>query len=150
MLSVAPPSIMPASGAAPDSYVLLVDDHEPTLRQLDELLSGAGHRCVAARSGAEALVCCDRRRPRLVLTDLAMPNLDGFGLARWLKARYPSVPLVLMTGQPFDPETLHELRRTFADVLPKPVDIDHLLGLVDRVMPRNPGPDRRAASQGDA
>jgi CheY-like chemotaxis protein len=117
------------------SYVLLVDDHEPSLRQLEELVCQSGHPCVAARSGTEALMCCDNCCPRVVVTDLTMPNLDGRALARWLQARHPSVPIVLMTGQAFDPRSLGELRRTFTAVLPKPIDVDRLLGLLDRLMP---------------
>jgi CheY-like chemotaxis protein len=135
MLSVAPLTIAPPLARAADPYVLLVDDHEPSLNRLDELLSNSGHRCIAARSGAEALVCCDRCRPRVVVTDLAMPNLDGRALARWLQARCPSVPIILMTAEAFDARSLGELERTFTAVLPKPIDIDRLLGLLNRLMP---------------
>ncbi len=143
MLSVVPLSITPAVAAGSDPYVLLVDDHEPSLRRLDELLRNSGHRCIATSSGAEALACCDNRRPRVVVTDLSMPNLDGRGLARWLQARCPSVPIILMTGQAFDPHSLGELERTFTAVLSKPVDIERLLGLLDRLMPppSRPRPD---------
>ena len=143
MMSVVPLLITPAMAAGLHPYVLLVDDHEPTLRRLDELLSNSGHRCIAARSASEALACCDHLRPRVVVTDLAMPNLDGRGLARWLQARCPSVPIILMTGQVFDPSSLDELERTFTAVLPKPIDIDRLLGLLDRLMPppAKPHPD---------
>jgi CheY-like chemotaxis protein len=135
MLSVAPHLVAPVPAAAGDAYVLLVDDHEPSLRRLGELLQRLGHRCISARSGAEALSCCDRRRPSVVVTDLMMPNLDGRGLARWLQPRCPSVPIILMTGQELDSRALCELQRTFAAVLPKPVDIDRLLGLLDRIAP---------------
>jgi DNA-binding NtrC family response regulator len=137
MMSVAPLTIAPAGvpAAAAKSYVLLVDDHEPSLRRLEEAIRCWGHCPIAALSGAEALECCESRRPRVVVTDLAMPNLDGKGLARWLQARYPSVPLILMTGQEFDPTALGELERIFAAVLPKPVDMDRLLHLLDRLMP---------------
>jgi CheY-like chemotaxis protein len=117
-------------------YVLLVDDHEPSLLQLKELVTLSGHPCIAARSGPEALRCCDARRPRLVVTDLTMPNLDGRALARWLQARHPSVPIILLTGQAFDPRSLGELGRTFTAVLGKPLDVNRLLELIDRLMPR--------------
>jgi CheY-like chemotaxis protein len=133
VLAPAPAS---ASAAAAKPYVLLVDDHEPSLRQLDALIRGAGHRCVAACSGTEALHCCDSRRPRVVVTDLAMPNLDGVGLARWLHARYPSIPLILMTAHELDAQARGALEHTFTAVLPKPIDIQNLLGLLDRLTPR--------------
>src|SRR4051812_39840645 len=81
MFSVAPLTITPPSRGAVDSYVLLVDDHEPSLFQLRDLVELSGHRCIATSSGSEALAYCERSRPRVVVTDLTMPNLDGRGLA---------------------------------------------------------------------
>jgi CheY-like chemotaxis protein len=137
MISVAPlpiaPAPVPASTA--NAYVLLVDDHEPSLQRLNELIRYSGHRTIAACSATEAILCCEHRRPRVVVTDLVMPNLDGQGLARWLQTRYPSVPIILMTGQEFDPAALGELQRTFTAVLPKPVDPTGLLRWLDRLMP---------------
>jgi DNA-binding NtrC family response regulator len=134
MLSATAPSIVGYVPATP-SYVLVVDDHEPSLRRLEELITLSGYPCVAASSGTEALLCCDRSRPRIIVTDLTMPNLDGRGLALWLQARHPSVPIILMTGQAFDSRSLGEMKRIFTAVLPKPVDIDMLMGLLDRLMP---------------
>jgi CheY-like chemotaxis protein len=70
-----------------------------------------------------------------VVTDLAMPNLDGQRLARWLRSRFPSLPILLMTGEFLDPPLRRSLQRTFTAILPKPVDIAALLGLLDRLMP---------------
>ncbi len=139
MLSIAPPlSTAPARPARP--YVLLVDDHIPSLRQLRDIVATAGHACRTAGSATEALRQCDLVRPRLVVTDLAMPNLDGQGLARWLHARCPSVPLILLTGEMLDRRALAALRPTFAAVMTKPVDVAGLLGLIDRLMPPRDAP----------
>jgi len=135
---------MPRSVPGAESYVLLVDDHEPSLRRLAEVIKHSGHCCLAAGSGTEALRCCDRCRPRVVVTDLSMPNLDGHGLARWLQARHPSVPLILVTGQEFDPRSLEEMRRIFTAVLSKPIDIGQLLDHLDRLMPPRPKRERDA------
>jgi DNA-binding NtrC family response regulator len=145
MMSVAPLLTVSGVSRAKDAYVLLVDDHEPSLRQLRELVRLSGHACIATSSITDALSHCDLCKPRVVVTDLTMPNLDGVGLARWLQARHPSVPMVLMTGQSFDPRSLDELQRTFTAVLPKPIDVDRFLDLLDRLMPRseNPSASRR-------
>src|SRR4051812_12451059 len=89
----------PPAGLPDEPFVLLVDDHESCLRLLRQLVETTGHPCVPAESAVDALVYCDSRPPRAVVTDLMMPQIDGQGLARWLKARYPSVPIVLVTGQ---------------------------------------------------
>jgi CheY-like chemotaxis protein len=88
-----------------------------------------------ALSAAEALRHCDAQRPRVVVTDLSMPNLDGLGLAEWMHLRFPSVPLILMTGQFLDPSTRTALARIFTAVMPKPVDVEQLLGRLERLMP---------------
>lgn len=120
-------------GAMP--YVLLVDDHVPSLRRLGEVVQGAGHACVVASSGCLALAHCEVRRPQVIVTDLSMPNLDGRGLAHWIRARYPSVPLVLMTGEVLDPPMLVALQHTFTAVFRKPIDPDRFLQCLDRLMP---------------
>src|SRR3954471_14942712 len=99
MLSVAPMVHLAHIARPRPAYVLLVDDHIQSLRRLSMVVRSAGYTCEIASSATEALAFCDWQRPQVVVTDLTMPNLDGRGLAVWLKARYPSVPLILMTGQ---------------------------------------------------
>lgn len=140
MLSVLPIVFTPRI-RRPTPYVLLVDDHEPSLRRLCQVVKGAGYPCVAAVSAAEALAHCEVHRPQVVVTDLSMPNLDGVGLAGWLKLRYPSVPLILMTGQQLDSSSVDSLRRTFTAVLTKPLDVERFLHRLDRLMPRPLNPD---------
>jgi CheY-like chemotaxis protein len=122
--------------APPDEpFVLLVDDHEACLHQLRELVEMMGYPCVSAPSSFDALICCDARTPRAVVTDLAMPEIDGEALARWLKPRYPDVPIVLVTGQDLDGEARRALEGTFAAILAKPIDVGQLLGLLARLLP---------------
>jgi CheY-like chemotaxis protein len=135
MLSVVPIA-RPTVIRRPRPYVLLVDDHAPSLRRLCQVVKGAGHPCVAAGSASEALTHCETHRPQVVVTDLSMPNLDGLGLAGWMHLRYPSVPLILMTGQPLDSSSFDSLRRTFTEVLRKPLDVERFLSRIDRLMPR--------------
>src|SRR4051794_3010449 len=112
MLSVAPqPGI--SSNLNPKPFVLLVDDDLRTLDRLQRIVQTAGHPCVVAGSPAEALYYCDANRPAVVVTDLAMPRLDGAGLARWLKARYPALPLLLVTGESIDEAERALLSATF-------------------------------------
>jgi CheY-like chemotaxis protein len=127
--------LLTSSLASSSPYVLIVDDHEASLEALRLVVESAGHDCVAAPSAPDALAYCDRRRPSLVVTDLVMPILDGQGLARWIKARYPNVPILLITGEDLDPATLDRLRSTFSAVLPKPVAIERFLDLLQDLLP---------------
>jgi CheY-like chemotaxis protein len=130
-------SAAPTAGLPDEPFVLLVDDHESCRRQLRQLVEMGGHACVPAESAVDALVYCDSRTPRAVVTDLVMPQIDGQGLARWLKARYPSVPIVLVTGQDLLESDLANLRSTFAAVLQKPIDAGHFLDVLTQLMPND-------------
>jgi CheY-like chemotaxis protein len=130
------PATAPRLPARP--YVLVVDDHRPSLSTLREAVELDGHPTVGAESAAEAIRLCDARPPQVVITDLAMPNLDGSGLARWVRARYPSVPLILVTGEPLDDAALGSFGQTFAAIYSKPVDIAALLDRLARMMPAPP------------
>jgi two-component system cell cycle sensor histidine kinase/response regulator CckA len=133
MLSVAPVLTTPIGLSQP--YVLLVDDHEPSLETLRLVLETVGYDCVSTNSAPEALEYCDTRQPTLVVTDLRMPRIDGRCLARWLQARYPAMPIVLVTGEPLDSPTLRMLERTFVAVLSKPIAVESFLGLVADLLP---------------
>jgi CheY-like chemotaxis protein len=134
MMSVAP-LVSSWPGTVPVPYVLLVDDDVPSLQGLHEVVSRSGYRCVSTSSPTDAVRFCDSRRPQVVVTDLAMPNLDGQGLARWLRSRFPSVPIILMTGQDLDAPTREGLEPSFTAILAKPVNIERFLSLLGRLMP---------------
>ena len=133
MLSVAPSPL--ALGSVPEKpFVLLVDDHEPSLRRLEQLLESVGYCCVSTPRAAEALAFCGTCRPALVITDLDMPQLDGLDLARGLKARFPDLPLVLLTGEIIDPSRRECLARTFTSVFSKPVEVETFLACIERLL----------------
>jgi CheY-like chemotaxis protein len=135
MLSVAPLLTTPTGLSKP--YVLLVDDHEPSLETLRLVLETVGYDCVSTDSAPEALEYCDTRRPTLVVTDLRMPRIDGPCLARWMQARYPSTPIVLVTGETLDAPTRRLLERTFVAVLSKPIEVESFLELIADLLPPN-------------
>jgi CheY-like chemotaxis protein len=98
------------------------------------VIEHAGFRCVAARCPNDALTYCVSRRPRVVVTDLAMPGIDGGTLGRWLQARYPGIPLVLITGHDLDDPAVVPLRSTFRAILTKPLEPDRFLRLLHALM----------------
>jgi CheY-like chemotaxis protein len=129
------PTPTPRPVPAVEPVVLLVDDHPLCLRNLCLLVESAGYDCAAAASPAAALSFCEARHPALVVTDLAMPRLDGHGLARTLKARYPSMPILLLTGEPIPPSAHAVLDRTFHAVLSKPLEVAPFLTILGELMP---------------
>ncbi|WP_128080102.1 ATP-binding protein [Roseicella frigidaeris] len=106
LLPPAPPPPQAAPGLPPaalpqaaDGLVLLVED-EAALRRLGtRLLERAGHAVLAAESGESALALLEgQRRPALLVSDLALPGMDGLALARGLRQRWPGLPVLLLSG----------------------------------------------------
>ena len=91
--------------------VLVVDD-----APVDRLMTGAlidqmpGWRARYAESGEEALAAIAQERPRIVLTDLNMPQMDGLALVAEVHRLYPAVPVVLMTAYGNEEIALQALR----------------------------------------
>jgi two-component system, cell cycle sensor histidine kinase and response regulator CckA len=80
--------------------VLVVEDEDALRASIRRLLSSGGYEVVEAQNGATALQLLERDSPKvsLVLTDLRMPVMDGRQLASALARRYPSLPIVFMSG----------------------------------------------------
>jgi CheY-like chemotaxis protein len=78
--------------------ILLVEDEYVVRQTLASLLRGAGHTVVEADSGTAGLAAFGAQPIDLVCTDLGMPGMNGWELARALKAQAPSIPVILLTG----------------------------------------------------
>jgi len=82
-----------------NQITILVVDDEPTMRSLLEtILSRDGYRILLASDGKEALEVLAREDVEMVISDVNMPRLDGFGLLKIVKNEYPGTSMVMMTG----------------------------------------------------
>ena len=79
--------------------ILIVDDEEDIRQILSEILSFMGFEITAAGSGIEALEHLSNRSFDLVLTDLEMPEMDGWSLAATVKTKSPHMPVLMITGK---------------------------------------------------
>jgi PAS domain S-box-containing protein len=106
--------------------VLLVEDEEAVRGMARRALEGAGFRVLAAANGVEALALASDQAgaPRLLLTDLVMPGMNGRELARQVMERWPGVAVLYMSGYSDDVALRQDLD---AMLLQKPFDIDTLL-----------------------
>jgi len=129
------PSAPPPILAAPPRRlrVLVIDDEREVRVVLSELLTEDGHDVVEAASGAEALghLATDAAID-IVLTDLGMPGMTGWEVARAIKARRAEVPVVLLTGWGNNPEGRPEERAAVDVVIAKPVGAVSLRAAIAR------------------
>jgi CheY-like chemotaxis protein len=134
-MEVAPAAPAPPVDARPVQPIkCLVVDDEPAVRVvLGDILESAGHSAVVVADGEEAIERFRDEPFDLVLTDLAMPRVSGWQVARAVKQMAPHVPVFLVTG--FGVELTTEERRAHGVdlVLVKPLQIQEILDAVAEV-----------------
>lgn len=115
------PSLGEAQGAAvtPRKRLLVVDDEPAVRRILETRLRMAGYTVILAGDGEEALSQFYREQPDLVVLDVMLPKLDGFGVCRQLRAE-SSVPIIIVSALDNTSEKVAGLELGADDYLPKP------------------------------
>ncbi len=114
--------------------VLVVDDNPMDRHLAGRLIErGLGWQVAYASDGREALATLDRLRPDLILTDLFMPEMDGLELVESVRQGFPSIPVVLMTGQGNEEIALRALRAGAASYVPKKTLMRSLVETLEQV-----------------
>jgi signal transduction histidine kinase/CheY-like chemotaxis protein len=106
--------------------VLCVDDEPAVLDVLCELVEAMGHEVVRARGGSEAIELAARQKPDVVLSDLGMPDVNGWEVAAGVKRVAPEVPVALVTGWGVQIEPEAARRQGVDLILPKPFTVDEV------------------------
>ena len=111
--------------------VLVVDDDPVIAATVAEVLAAEGYPTATAHDGLEALRQCERDRPELVLLDMHMPVLDGWGFARAVQQRRRAIKIIAMSATTDPARCAEEIH---ADgYLAKPFALDLLLAEVTRL-----------------
>lgn len=112
--------------------ILVVDDQPANLRVVSALLSRHGYEVDNAADGPSALALCEQRAPDLVLLDMMMPGMDGFGLIAELKQREPllRIPVVFLTAAHDRDLLLRAFDAGAVDYVTKPFTPEELLARV--------------------
>jgi CheY-like chemotaxis protein len=112
----------------PDSLmrVLVVDDNRDAADSLAMLLQFEGPRTLCVYSGEEALQELPRFDPQLVLLDIGLPGLDGYEVARRMKATAPALRVIALSGYGQLEDRQRSAAAGFDAHLVKPVDLDAL------------------------
>jgi CheY-like chemotaxis protein len=117
--------------------VLVVEDDRETREMYSNFLSSAGFSVLQAHNGLQALEKAVDERPSIVVTDLYLPGLDGFELARALRAdeRTRAIPVIAVTGRnSVAGDRLRVSRAGFKAVLLKPCLPEHLQLEIERAL----------------
>ena len=129
-------SAEPVSRVRPDEgrgrTVLLVDDNADMREYVARLLSGSGFQVQTAPDGEAALETLRRARPDLVLTDVMMPRLDGFGLLRAIRAdpALAELPVIMLSARAGEDPAIEGFEAGADDYLSKPFAARELLARV--------------------
>ena len=101
---------------------------------LRHALEAHGHTVLEARDEPEAVQVLRTNRPGVVLSDLRLPEGDGFGVLRAAKELDPELPVIVMTAYSSIQDAVKAIKDGALDFLAKPVDPDHLLLMVERAL----------------
>jgi len=112
--------------------ILIVEDKESMLRMLSEALETEGYSVITARDGEEGIEKLKQKKIDMVITDLKLPGKNGLEVLRESKSLNPLSPVIVMTAYGSIETAVRAMKMGAYDFLTKPVDIDHLLLLIDR------------------
>jgi DNA-binding NarL/FixJ family response regulator len=118
--------------------LLVVDDEPNLLRALAVCLRADGYEVTTARSGAEALVRLAESVPDLIVSDIRMPGMDGYHLARQIRAssRTALVPIVFLTAKDETADRIEGFRAGVDAYLVKPFEPDELVAVIKSILSR--------------
>ncbi len=113
--------------------ILVVDDEPEMVKFMRMRLEASGYEVLEAYNGKEALEKAHKEKPDLVILDIMMPELDGFGVCRKLKidSEYKSTPIIMLTIK-FQPNDIKFAEAMGADAyITKPFDDSMLLEKIE-------------------
>jgi DNA-binding NarL/FixJ family response regulator len=118
--------------------LLIVDDDPSLLRAVAACLRGEGYEVDTARSGDEALIHIAQRLPDLIVSDIRMPRMDGYALARQLRnnARTDLIPVIFLTAKDESSERIAGIRAGVDAYLTKPFEPDELIAVIGNILTR--------------
>jgi DNA-binding NtrC family response regulator len=118
----------------PKSLVLIVDDEEPIRKLLKARFEREGYAIATAENAEQALQVLEGGfRAEVVVTDIKMPGKSGLDLTQKVKALYPKVQVIVMTGHGEKSTAIEALKFGAIDYKEKPFDLDEMVHSVERV-----------------
>jgi len=116
--------------------ILIVDDEQDTLDFLSYVLPKRNYNVITVDNGFDALQTIREQHVDLVLSDIAMPDMDGYELYSQIRNFDDTIPIVMMTGFGYDPN--HVLVKAkkdgLHDIIFKPFEVDDLIHMIKKAM----------------
>jgi two-component system NtrC family sensor kinase len=131
--ALSPSSRVPATG----QHILVVDDEADVVRSVEQLLREAGFRVTSTTETQQALALLDQDQVDLIISDLAMPSIDGSQFYRLVTNRYPHLAqrIIFSSGDSGSQRLSAFLQECQCAWIGKPYQPDELLELIDKILP---------------
>jgi CheY-like chemotaxis protein len=111
---------------------LIVEDSTDTLALLHNLFSHEGAKVTSLSSANEALKSIKTHRPSLIISDIGMPEIDGYTFLKEVRATpgMQDVPAIAISGYASEDDRQKALNVGYFTLIPKPIDVEALFGLI--------------------
>ncbi|MDP6453573.1 MAG: response regulator [SAR202 cluster bacterium] len=129
--------------------ILIVDDERMVQELLVDSLESEGYETVCASDGFEAMRLLNEASPDLVITDVQMPEMDGYKFTQYVR-RVSDTPVMIMTGVPQEAMNLREKDVGADSYLIKPISLDELLNRIAALLSRTAASPDTASATADA
>lgn len=118
--------------------LLIVDDEPNLLRAVAAVLRGENFEVTTARNGKEALILVAQNQPDLIVSDVRMPGMDGYALARRLRSspNYALIPIVFLTAKDEIDDRIEGFRSGVDMYLTKPFEPNELIVIINNILER--------------
>lgn len=124
------------SGIKSKGQILLVEDEVLSQSVISHIIKSDNYEVVVAPDGVVALMELGRKKFDLILSDIAMPNLDGYQLLEFIRKHKMEVPVVFLTGHTSEAEKQKGLQLGALEYINKPIDKKFLLSTINKIVNR--------------
>jgi CheY-like chemotaxis protein len=122
--------------------ILIIEDNSANFEMMHYLLKHYGHEVLAAMDGEAGLALARAESPEIIICDIQLPKLDGFGVVRQLKAddRFRHIPLVAITALAMVGDRERMLAAGFDGYISKPIEPQTFVAQLEVFLPSGPHP----------
>ena len=125
--------------------ILLVEDNEMNRDMLSRRLERKGYAVTLAVDGQQGVEMAAADPPALILMDMSLPVLDGWEASRQIKDTHPCLPIIALTAHAMEGDERKAREAGCDDYDTKPVELERLLGKIQRLLPNTVTDDQAAA-----